>query len=750
MAPDIEQRLRRSLSARSRDVEADPATWEAVRTRIRRRAVVRWSLACASAAAVVVLAVLTLPGVLTETRIELTPADPRPGALSAIGLVSTDGRTVVVTGTDGEVVREVEPPTDADDPLPVHRLAVRPGSTRDDLDVVYVRADDLCDRVEMGWMAVDGEAVSGGSLAGGQGFCMTDPVWSPDGDAVAWVERTSPTGARPSFELQVRSWKPDGPGESPTGGSGHAVDVAGAESVRAVDWWAESGDAGSVSLAVVDAGGNARAERVRVEHAADGAFRVTPAPADVGPPEEDHAGGDTATDGVSRGPTLRPAQLVASGDGRSWYGLGTVSPAGDVVLFRLTDGSPQERLPLPADVLSPQEIDSGDAWLSAGGGTVVVGAGGDGSVVEWDGQSWGDLHMLPGVVHAVVVAGPDAEPQPTPEPSPDPEPMPGPPAVATDGRALVADLPEGAVELVGAAGGEITGLAVHPDSTVDDLTVVWREGRGCDAEMRYARHADGETTTGSVPASCPGHPVFAPRGEHLAWVSSDDAGMEQDATFTLEVLTWRDGPAGEPTPLGFEADRAETFTFDAVDWVWNAPGRATEGLLHLVGYDGHGTPVAHVLPIERGGDAAVGLPAGATAEDQPAIVQADSHLRPGEPASPSYSLEPVPLEDRNSLQIVRHDGGSDAFPLPDGLLRVYGGAAETDNVWMTARGDDVLLGDGAGRAWWLRWTGEAWGELVPLTPDTRYAVALPQAPEGPEDVGASDGGLVQPDVVTDG
>lgn len=727
MTDDLQERLRRSLATRADDVRPDPATWARVEARIRRRTWARWSLAGLTVAAVLAVAALTLPGILNGTRVDLSPADPPPPA-GATTLVTTDGQRVYITDLDGEVLDEIEPPTEADDPLPITRVAVRPGSTPDDLTVVYLRADAACERVEMGWVTVDADGTSGGALGGGQGFCMTDPVWSPEGDAVAWVEQSP--GDEPTV-LHVRDWGSTGPGtlEPAAGDTRLVFGVPDATAVRATDWWwNETDDAGAegiASLSVVRTG-IAQAFVLPVERQADGAVTLLDgAPARTDPVHDEE---------------IRSALLASDHGGASGgrYELG-VDASGDVLLSRWDDDAEPEpaRAPLGPGVLSAEDVDRGDAWLSARGDIVVFGAGGSGWLLDFPAGSY---TALPGVVHAAVLApaaGDSAPDRPAPV---------GPARIATEGSALTLTAADGQTVLTEAVSDEITDFTVHPDSTPEDLTVVWREGTGCESTLRHLTVVGGDAgSSGTLPAGCPGRPVFAPDGSHIAWVSDDWRGGEE---FALETLAWDDGPADSLVTFGLPADPVELGHLTLLDWTWAADGAVAAGLLHLSGTDGHGTVSALTARVERQGDGALALPAGATAEqvtpfefgsdqDRFAVLQAGSGAADGT-APRTYTLETRVRGDAADDLVVVPDLDGDeadhAFVLPSGLLRVNT-TGEVDAVWMTARGSDVLLGDGAGRVFSLRWTGDGWSELGELDTRARYAVPLAGQPTGPPEPG---------------
>lgn len=734
MARDVEERIRRALQTRAGDVQPDPATWDRVQARIRRRAWVRWSVAGATAAAALVAAVLVLPGLFTQTRIDLGPADPLPGLTS--GLVTTDGATIAVHDATGELLAEFDPPTDADDPPPITRVAVRPGSTGDELTVAYLRADDACERVELGWMVAASGEVSGGALGGGQGFCASDPVWSPEGDLLAWVEEDR-DGA---FHLAVELWRSRPPDQDVSEGSRQRIALdtpAGLDVLRATNW---------------DAGGGGQPPTIVLLGRRDGV--VEPNTLDVNPHDGALTGGG---DAVVQPPAESQRSRMLADAGPAGPAAGgwdyelAVAPDGVVTLARGTGtGEPPEPMELAPEVLLPADLDSGAAWLSAGGDLVAFGAGGNGWALRWQGDGWADLVELPGVVHAAVLAPADPAP---PEPS-------GEPAdvltyVATSGERLdvhgdtsLAGFHEMVPEAESGRTVDIIDFALRPNSTAGDFVIVWREGRGCDATLRYWRHTDIESTSGTLPATCPGRPAFAPDGTHVAWVSGPDTDAGPGRGLLLEALRWTDdGPQpGGPVGIGFHAETAETFAFDVAGWTWADPAAtATPGTLDLVGYDSHGTPSAHTLPIERQGDGALASPAGATATQTDAILQAPGGASDADPA---YRLESVPGTAPNTLRVVRDHGGATAeIPLPDGMLTVFGGAAETDSVWLTARGDDVLLGDGVRQAWHLRWGPDGWAEPEELAGGVQFAapIALGAGDAPPTEPPAPDAPPADPD-----
>lgn len=749
MPRDVEQALRGSLQARAQDVRPDPATWERVADGIRRRQRGRWALAGAAAVAVVVLAVLVTPA-LMGSRVDLTPVPPADqpdlgNPVGAGGALVTDGASLRVVGPGGETVSLLRPPTEADEPLPFHRVTVRPGSTADDLTAMYVRADANCERVEIGWLRAgedDGDGSDprrGGPLGGGQGLCITDPVWSPDGGHVAWVER-HPDG---QFWLRVLAWDADAPaGEA---ASSIKLETEALDDLQLTDWVvAGSEEEAALYLTGVDRT-SAQSLRLGLEHQ-DGAVEPTGALSPAGWEGENAEVTEVlvkALDGADR-PAVR---LLAHPDGTA-----RLAPAPD---------APGER-ELPPDVLDADDARSGEVWLAARDDSVLLGLRGRAWHVRRSGDELGAPVKLAGtVVHAGLL---DAEPRPDPdEADEDVPPASGDdPLVTTDGQAIAHRGPDGPTVVARADEAEVTDFAVHPASSPDDLTVVWREGVDCDATLHFVHVVDGtEDAGGQLDATCPGTPVFSPDGDHLAWMSQPNLGgepLQDEPALGLETIGWDGEPTGGLTTFELPADPAETMALDLHDWVWTDGSAVdTAGMLYLSGYDGHGTVRAYTAPIERQGDGSLALPADATARTvtsmgddsgAQAVLRVDGHH---EAPPVTYTLEKRGQGQESQLAVVRSAAGIDEeVVLPDGLLRVNTtGAEPQDEVWLTARGDTVLLGDGDARAWKLPWT-DGQGELEPLDGDVRFAVRAPTGSSAEHSVQAEDSAHDDlPDAVAD-
>lgn len=680
---------------------------------------------------------------------------PVTGSLWGLGagdatslLVTTDGETIVVTDIDGEVLGEYDPPNDAVVALPIVRLAVRPGSTMADLTVAYADRSGRCSSGGARWMRVSGGVLRGGALDDGLGACTTDLVWTPSGDALWWGEGDG--------DLRIQGWGPDGPGDPPADVERHPYSRCHPPSEEEQACYSPLFDGTrAISKRWLWAGGD--------DEATDGALwlpgsRVLPVRRGVDgtirprtelTTEEEV---DAALGAVSRPGPGRPLRSGYKVDWNPGYTA--------VVLSRFDgDGEPAS-LPLPPGIVTGEDMDRSAVWLSAGDDLAVFGVRGDAWAAPWTGGRWGALSALPGVVYADVLALPDdglatppADPRERTVQSP-PEAVPGEQRaafafVAADPEAITLHAPQGDVPLARFHPADHAPVfALRPGSTVDDLTLVWRErgvddrtiewreSVGCQAALRWIRVVEGvEDAGGTLPATCPGRPVFSPDGGHLAWVSQRAGAAPGTGRFAVETVEWQK-PAPDPTVLVFEGDRADTREVELVDWTWAQGGATpTVGLLHMAGFDLHGG-TARTLAIQRRTDGTLAVAPDATAEqvvplvpglnqEELAILQADG----GEPDRPRYTLEADWSQGMSTdVRLVRAaDGQRDELALSDESLpvRAERGAESIGRPWMTARGNHVLLGDGQGTAWRATWTGEGWSPLrAELGGSVLYAVPL--------------------------
>lgn len=427
---DIERRLRDSLRARAEDVEPTPLLWERVQQRLRRDRWWTWSLVAAGTAAAVLAAVVVVPGLVPDGRdVEIlaeptasptsepdedpTPAatddeetEPTPEetddvvAAGSTHLVVTDGTAIRLVTTTGEEVRELVA-LPAEGESTVISLAVRPGSTADDLTVVFAaEAEGMSD---LRYLHLRNGEVTGPEYFG-EGYQVTpdtvangtlSPVFSPDGRHLAWLEVPRGEPQQPA-QLRTVGWTGEGPGtgEPASDNASFGLEVVDTEHPLSLeDWmWAEVADDGTAN-GELRAIGPAGLYHISIQRQGDGALALPPDPVRLGGGgdaviidiDDVHAG-DTAHDVPSPGPEY---QLLAAGDGsQDAEGI-------DYTLLRQPPGGPTVEWPLPD--LGPT-ADPWGAWMSAHPDTVVVGFAGEAWLVTEDGAealpgrvTWADI-----------------------------------------------------------------------------------------------------------------------------------------------------------------------------------------------------------------------------------------------------------------------------------------------------------------------------------------------------------------------
>ena len=181
---DLEQALRTALAARAADVTPDPATYQHVVARAERSQRFRLATLGVAVAGVVVFAAVAVTSLIRGTDVELQPgpvvaqptaptlpvatAEATAATAPAGSLVVSDGGSVALLGATGNPIATLEGDDGQSD---VTGLAVRPGSSTNDLIYAVVRAVDSCGT--LWWShALGGGANTGGTAEGG----MVDPV----------------------------------------------------------------------------------------------------------------------------------------------------------------------------------------------------------------------------------------------------------------------------------------------------------------------------------------------------------------------------------------------------------------------------------------------------------------------------------------------------------------------------------------------------------------------------------------------
>jgi hypothetical protein len=615
----MEQLIRESLQARAQDVEPTPALWLEVDRRVARRRryqVLSWSLAGAAAVVAAVLAVPAIVGLVTgPEELDIAPLDRVPAA----GVVSTHAVAIDAAGELTVVdLRTGEPTTRGQFEAGVtfdggiDGLSVAPTSTEQDLRLAVAAHRDLGPTVVT---VVDGEPTVTAIGSGGE---RTSVVVSPDGTQVAYL-RSQPEADGATVLLAP-------------------LDAVGDEGQPAVQ-----------AAAVIESGSRLL-EWVAAEDATvlwvqrpDGTvvgLRLDPATlgegVDTQPLFEGNVVLDAASSWVAGGTEGEPFYVLRRGaDGIELVWTG---PAGRTATLALDE--------LLGDVAPA------DLWLDAKQDGALVGDGGRTWLIAHDGAgAFIEPVPLPdGIVRAGLldVARPGGVPadDPTAEPTADPtaepttEPTAGPrdgpsepeatepgqqpegpvvegaplpaPIVTISMRDLVLHGPDGPQTLYRLSPeGESVFISarVHPDSTMDDLTVVaLTQGEGM-FDLRTFRYVDGELTWDYFPdeyqptgdGTVATGPVWSPDGEHLAWFEF------RTGQATMRTIGWQDGAGtGEPATdnAAFELDAQGQDPMYPVEWVLTPEGplgteiRATA----LDPSDGW-----YALPVDLQADGAVAL-----------------------------------------------------------------------------------------------------------------------------------------------
>ena len=152
---DLEQALRTALAARAADVTPDPATYQHVVARAERTQRFRLATLGVAVAGVVVFAAVAVTSLIRGTDVELQPgpvvaqptaptlpvatAEATAATAPAGSLVVSDGGSVALLGATGNPIATLEGDDGQSD---VTGLAVRPGSSTNDLIYAVVRAVD--------------------------------------------------------------------------------------------------------------------------------------------------------------------------------------------------------------------------------------------------------------------------------------------------------------------------------------------------------------------------------------------------------------------------------------------------------------------------------------------------------------------------------------------------------------------------------------------------------------------------------
>lgn len=429
MRDDFDDLLRRSLVTRAREVTPHPETWNRVQRRIRRDRTIRFGSAGFAAAAIAAVAVIAVPTLVDDgaeirfpdevadapvivdvpTASPSTP-EPEPAPDFAGGTVVTDGLSIDVFEADGEQALDLIA-FDASADVLISDVAVRPGSTTTELDVIYrtgVGCETSLSYASAGGPIVGGEYSDLGALGPDPTGCPKPAVWSSDGRNAAWVEGDPDAG----YVLRVVEVTQERNDLGTLFNDVGAVplEISGVAGLEVVDWlggsdggilrflgeandgrvvrgvesigrdqdgvWATTGQEGVQRLAQYDATTVLAWHDSHVD------------PASPGPAYTVDADFDSAADRASN------PRLVVSGDG-------------DLL----------EAVPLPDEVISQDKVDGGDLWLTAYGERVIIGDGYGRAwtaVFDFDAGTWSEIQRVDGEVrHASLLRPAAAGGQPT-------------------------------------------------------------------------------------------------------------------------------------------------------------------------------------------------------------------------------------------------------------------------------------------------------------------------------------------------
>lgn len=724
---DLETRVRDGLRARADDVEPTPELFREVTRRIERRA--RWRVAVYALAGVtaVLLGALVVPTLVREPRpsIEPLPAPsetatetvpPTVGAFPEL-LVGTDGRRLVTIDPEtGQPVAELFELSSPD--LLLGGVAVRPGSTADDLTIVYTVKDRAADT----W-SVEGLRYRDGAVAPSFGpweatfnvpadaIAPPRAVWSPTGDALAYTFSGTEGGDPVATIVYVQPWSDRGP-EGDRVPLRFEDQLARSGGSMVLEDWVGSTDGGTIvatfAETAFDDGSELRGQVL---------FLSGVAP--IGSTYEADADLVDARFVVAYASShLIPGSLEAA-DYLLVFDEGSPGAGAPFVLQRSGDGDQVDELLLPPAMGAASPY---GAWLTAWGDAAVVGDGAGGAWVVSVGAepvplegTWMWVAPVPGDVQ------PGVEPTDAPTTSP-------PATTTTEVSALAAQLdapiavstgnvlsivrPEGQRLALAELGVDTTveAVALRPGSTVDDLTVVWSQRTGDTQELRYAVLRRGVIESEGVfdgpYAPTPGHargliwPVWEPEGRFVAWAETGTSG-----TAAVRVVGWGDDRPGTGDTAtdnaafelqGEPDSSSQSIWGPLVASSWAPPGE-DQGIIWLgrpagVKGEARGIRKAYGLLVEIQGDGAVASTGTFDAgQDVEAVV--------GPFPSPSAWVARI-ASNRVIVEDPLGSAGGASWPLP-GTLAVAHPTVTTQLDVIEAPQAAGFLVTGDGQGWWL-------------------------------------------------
>lgn len=422
---DLERRLRDSLDARAADAEPTPDLWNRVEEHHRRNRLLRWLAIGATSALALVLAVAVAPAVLDAVREDAPPfieagPTPTPSVTSSptdeptvtstptatsdpaplmppvaavypdhVVAVSGDGQRIELRDTSsGDTVRTLFEQSPEGESR-IETVAVRPGSTEETFTVVFLSqgegmwflrylsfTEGVGDGVEQFPTHLD--VSSDASRADGP--VVPAPVWSPEGDYLAWVEQGADDDRA---RLRIIGWA-DGPGTGETASDNTSFEVTElGPGARTQDWVAVEADAHTDTVIYVTdptgtaTGGEVTLSAHQLDHQPDGGIGLILS--------EGEPGDDAVLDiGHRAGVSSATAYLLVAQGG----GEGTVDLRLDA------DG---DELPVPDDLERTSDVTG--FWMTAAGGAALLGHG-DAWLVVADGS---DPRRLEDAIYADFV-----------------------------------------------------------------------------------------------------------------------------------------------------------------------------------------------------------------------------------------------------------------------------------------------------------------------------------------------------------
>lgn len=413
MNDDLERRLQDSLRTRAQDVEPTPELYRRVEAKMNRSKRWTWALSAAGVAAAVAIGAVTIPALLADDRLEPpditdTPAptptstddptpdpspDPSPTADPGSGVtvadhvvLSGDDRIWLADITSGDEVAELVNFQSPENESDIVAVEVRPGSTVDDLTVVYVLKGE--GTFTFGSVTYDGSQATNAYFPDAYqpsadlvGDALPIPAFDPTGTHLAWIEPLRGEDNQAPV-LQTIGWS-NGPGtdESATDNASftlHAIPIEHPPSDFVVDDWVWTQQADGERRGNLTVTGAGEAWTVAITEQGDGALTTSGGSQDV-----------TLLTHPDGAIFDRAHALGGDQDGATYVLLAGGSTSQDaedanVRLERLSETDGAEQLPVPDFV--QQTASPSDIWMTVYGDGYAIGLGGLTQIFLPDGQ----------------------------------------------------------------------------------------------------------------------------------------------------------------------------------------------------------------------------------------------------------------------------------------------------------------------------------------------------------------------------